>query len=178
MTKIAVNVSSIEFRDENFATNLLAILEETRLEPKSLVLELTESVLMKRAETTASILQAVRKKGACVAIDDFGTGYSSLSYLRRFPVDILKIDRSFVRQISVSEEDRAIVAAVIGLAHNLRLRVIAEGVETLDELEFLRGCQCDEVQGYYFSRPVPADAFAELLRTGILRPQAHVVGVG
>jgi len=178
IAKIAVNVSSLEFRDENFVTNLLATLEETGLDPKLLVLELTESVLMQRAETTASILQVVRQKGARVAIDDFGTGYSSLSYLRKFPVDILKIDQSFVRQISASEEDRAIVTAVIGLAHNLRLRVIAEGVETQDELAFLRDCQCDEVQGYYFSRPLPADAFAELLRTGIQQPQAHVVGVG
>jgi diguanylate cyclase (GGDEF)-like protein len=167
MVTIAVNVSARQFRDENFLANLLATFSETGLDPTYLVLELTESVLIKRAEATAAILQTVREIGARVAIDDFGTGYSSLSYLRKFPVDILKIDQSFVRQISTSDEDRAIVAAVVNMAHSLKLRVIAEGVEVLSELKFLRNHQCDEVQGHYFSRPVPADQFANILRTGI-----------
>ena len=136
------------------------------MDPKCLVLELTESVLMKHAEVTASILEFVRELGTQVAIDDFGTGYSSLSYLRRFPVDFLKIDQSFVRRISASDEDRAIVTAVVNLAHSLRLRVIAEGVESSIELEFLQAHHCDEVQGYYFGRPLPAEQFANLLRTG------------
>ena len=108
-----------------------------------------------------------------VAVDDFGTGYSSLSYLRKFPIDALKIDQSFVRQISTAGDDTTIVTAVIGMARSLKLRVIAEGVETLEELAFLRAHQCDEAQGYYFSRPVPPQQFAKLLKTGI--PESAVV---
>jgi diguanylate cyclase (GGDEF)-like protein/PAS domain S-box-containing protein len=164
---MAVNVSAMEFRDENFLEGLFAILSETGLDPSALELELTESVLMKRAESAASILQALREKGVQVAIDDFGTGYSSLSYLRKFPVDALKIDQSFVRQISTAGDDTAIVTAVIAMARSLKLRVVAEGVETLEELEFLRAHQCDEAQGFYFSKPVPPQQFAELLESGI-----------
>jgi diguanylate cyclase (GGDEF)-like protein/PAS domain S-box-containing protein len=167
LTSMAVNVSAMEFRNDNFLRGLFEILHETGLEPEYLELELTESVLMRRAESTASILQVLRDRGVRVAIDDFGTGYSSLSYLRKFPVDILKIDQSFVRQISTAGDDTTIVTAVIGMARSLKLRVVAEGVETLEELEFLRACQCDEAQGFYFSRPVPPARFAELLRTGI-----------
>ena len=112
-------------------------------------------------------VQAVRQVGIRVAIDDFGTGYSSLGYLRKFPLDALKIDQSFVRQISTAGEDTAIVSAVIGMARSLKLRVIAEGVETIEELEFLRARHCHEAQGYYFSRPVPPEQFAKLLKTGI-----------
>ena len=137
-TTMAVNVSAMEFRNENFLEGLFAILSETGLDPRSLELELTESVLMKRAESTASILQTLRERGVQVAIDDFGTGYSSLSYLRKFPVDALKIDQSFVRQISTAGDDTTIVTAVIGMARSLKLRVVAEGVETLEELAFLR----------------------------------------
>jgi len=172
-TTMAVNVSAIQFRDENFLENLFAILSETSLEPRFLELELTESLLMKHAESAASILQALRRIGVQVAIDDFGTGYSSLGYLRKFPLDALKIDQSFVRQISIAGEDPAIVIAVIAMARSLKLRVVAEGVETLEELEFLRAHHCDEAQGYYFSRPVPARQFARLLQTGI--PEASAV---
>jgi len=167
---IAVNVSALEFRSENFLDGVFAILRETGIEPRSLIIELTESVLMKRAEVAESILKALREKGVQVAIDDFGTGYSSLSYLRKFPVDALKIDQSFIRQISSAPEDTGIVTAVISMARSLRLRVIAEGVETAEELAFLQTQLCDEVQGYYFSRPVPAPQFAELLRVGISQP--------
>ena len=125
---------------------------------------------MKRAESTASILQTLRERGVQVAVDDFGTGYSSLSYLRKFPVDALKIDQSFVRQISTAGDDTTIVTAVISMARSLKLRVVAEGVETLEELAFLRAHQCDEAQGYYFSRPVLPQQFARLLRTGISEP--------
>jgi diguanylate cyclase (GGDEF)-like protein len=171
---MAVNVSAVEFRNEAFLENLFAILSDTGLNPTSLVVELTESVLMKHAESAASILRALRERGIQVAIDDFGTGYSSLGYLRKFPLDALKIDQSFVRQIGTAGEDRVIVTAVIGMARSLNLRVIAEGVETREELEFLRTHHCDEVQGYYFSRPVPPEEFARLLRTGI--PESNRVG--
>ena len=166
VTTMAVNVSAMEFRNENLLKNLTAILAETGLDPRSLELELTESVLMRHAESTAAILQSVRERGVQVAVDDFGTGYSSLSYLRKFPIDALKIDQSFVRQIS-GGEDTTIVTAVIAMARSLKLRVVAEGVETVGELTFLRAQQCDEAQGYYFSRPVPPQQFAVLLKTGI-----------
>jgi len=164
---MAVNVSALELRDENFLENLFAILSDTGLEPTSLVLELTESVLMKHAEAAACILQTLRKKGVKVAIDDFGTGYSSLSSLRKFPVDTLKIDQSFVRRISTAGGDAPIATAVINMAQGLKLRVIAEGVETSEELAFLQAHQCDAAQGYYFSRPVVAQQFAKLLKTGV-----------
>jgi EAL domain-containing protein (putative c-di-GMP-specific phosphodiesterase class I) len=164
---MAVNVSSLEFRDERFSDRLFTILDETGMDPEALELELTESVLMKNAEASASILSILRDHGIQIAVDDFGTGYSSLSYLRKFPLDSLKIDQSFIRQISTSGEDIAIVTAVIDMARNLRLRVVAEGVETLDELSFLKSHSCDEVQGYLFSRPVLPGQFERLLRNGI-----------
>ena len=170
---MAVNVSAMEFRDRNFLDGLFAILAETGLDPRSLEVELTESVLMKHAAATATILQALRKSGIQVAVDDFGTGYSSLSYLQKFPVDAVKIDQSFIRQISTAGADTTIVKAVIGMARGLRLRVIAEGVETLEEVAFLRAYRCEEAQGYYFSRPMPAQQFAMLLKNGI--PDSSVV---
>jgi diguanylate cyclase (GGDEF)-like protein len=170
MRTIAVNVSAMEFRDENLLKNLLAILSETGLDPSLLKLELTESVLMKRPEAAAFILQTLRGHGVRVAMDDFGTGYSSLAYLQKFPLDTLKIDQSFVRQIGTAGANTSIVTAVIGMAQNLNLRVTAEGVETLEQLEFLRARRCDAAQGYYFSRPVPAEEFEKLLRTGIPEP--------
>jgi EAL domain-containing protein (putative c-di-GMP-specific phosphodiesterase class I) len=170
---MAVNVSAIEFRHEDFLDGLLRILKETGMDPTSLVVELTESVLMKHADSAASILKTLRENGIQVAIDDFGTGYSSLGYLRKFPLDALKIDQSFVRQISSADEDTTIVTAVIALAQSLNLRVIAEGVETREELGFLRDHRCDEVQGYYFSRPVVAEQFPKLLRNGIPDLAAH-----
>jgi EAL domain-containing protein (putative c-di-GMP-specific phosphodiesterase class I) len=170
---MGVNISAMEFRNENFLEGVFAILKETGWEPRSLELELTESVLMKHAESAASVLQTLRGRGVQVAIDDFGTGYSSLSYLRKFPIDALKIDQSFVRQISATREDAAIVAAVISMGRSLRLRVVAEGVETQEELAFLQDHQCDEAQGYYFSRPVDAQQFSKLLKTGIAETLLH-----
>ncbi len=164
---MGVNISAVEFRNENFLEGIFAILKDTGLNPNLLELELTESVLMKRPESTASVLQALRAKGVQVAVDDFGTGYSSLSYLQKFSIDALKIDQSFVRRITTAPDETTIVTAVIGMARSLRLRVVAEGVETLKELEFLQAHQCDEAQGYYFSRPILPEQFAKLLETGI-----------
>ena len=173
LSSMAVNISAMEFRDDNFLESVFAALSETGLDPKSLELELTESVLMKRAESAASVLRTLRAGGVQLAVDDFGTGYSSLSYLRKFPIDALKIDQSFVRQITTTPGDTAIVAAIISMGRSLRLRVVAEGVETQPELAFLQSHHCDEAQGYYFSRPVLPQQFAKLLETGISEAVLH-----
>jgi diguanylate cyclase (GGDEF)-like protein len=164
---IAVNVSAMEFQREAFLDGVLDALRDSRLDPRRLELELTEGVFMKRVDSTASILRTLRESGVRVSLDDFGTGYSSLNYLRRFPVDALKIDQSFVRQIGAVGEDRALVVAMIGLAKSLNLRVIAEGVETAGQLAFLREHRCDEAQGYYFGRPTSPARFASLLSGGL-----------
>jgi diguanylate cyclase (GGDEF)-like protein/PAS domain S-box-containing protein len=171
---IAVNISSMEFREDSFLENVFTTLSETGLDPKSLELELTESVLMKRAESAASVLKALRARGVQIAVDDFGTGYSSLSYLRKFPIDALKIDQSFVRQITSAPDDTTIVTAVISMGRSLKLRVVAEGVETQQELAFLQAHNCDEAQGYYFNRPVLPEQFAKLLKSGIPEPAVVV----
>lgn len=165
---MAVNVSATEFAHDNFLNNVFAVLSETGLAPRSLQLELTESVLMKRVKTTTDVLRYLREWGVQIAIDDFGTGYSSLSYLQKFSVDALKIDQSFIRQLSTGGHHTAIVTAVIRMARSLGLHVAAEGVETREEVEFLRALHCDEAQGYYFSRPGPPQKFAELLKKGIM----------
>lgn len=161
---MAVNVSALQFRDPNFLINLFTTLSETGLDPRHLEIEVTEGILMRRAEFSTSILKSLRDKGVRVAIDDFGMGYSSLSYLRKFPLDSLKIDQSFVRQMTTESDDSTIVRAIIDMGQNLKLRVIAEGIETAKELTFLQAYQCDEGQGYYFSRPVPAKDFGKLLK--------------
>jgi len=160
---MAVNVSAIQFKSESFLEDILATLRATGLDPRHLELELTESALMKQAEMTASILASLRERGVRVAVDDFGTGYSSLSYLRKFPLDALKIDQSFVRQITTVPSETTIVRAIISMGRSLNLRIIAEGVETEEQLKFLKANLCEEAQGYYFSRPVPPAKFAELL---------------
>ena len=163
---IAVNVSAVEFRNSGFLDDVFATLLDTGLPPGTLELELTESAIMKRVEVAEATLNALRAAGIRVAIDDFGTGYSSLSYLRRFPIDVLKIDQSFVRQISVVPYETSIVTAVISMGHGLKLKVVAEGVETEDELAFLRTQHCDEAQGFYFSRPLPPCHITQVLETG------------
>jgi len=164
---MAVNVSAVEFQDEGFLSGLFAVLDKTGLDAGCLELELTESVLMKRPEAAALILQTLRTRGVRLAIDDFGTGYSSLSYLRKFPIDTLKIDQSFVRQICGGGDDAAIVTAVISMAHSLRKHVVAEGVETQEELDFLRTQDCDDAQGYFFGKPVPAAVFVNMLKNSL-----------
>jgi len=147
------------------------VLREVRLAPQYLELELTESLLLSSADVTLSVLQELKAMGLTLAIDDFGTGYSSLSYLKQFPVGKLKIDRSFVRDVAVSPDDAAITTAIISMAKSLNLKVIAEGVEDEAQMSFLRARQCDEIQGYYFSKPLPADACAEKVRS-TLGPQS------
>jgi diguanylate cyclase (GGDEF)-like protein/PAS domain S-box-containing protein len=165
--RVAVNVSARQFHDGDLANLVPAVLQECRLPPHLLELELTESILMQNAEQALAILDRLHATGVKIAIDDFGTGYSSLSYLKRLPIDVLKIDQSFVRDIADDADDRAIVSAIIGLARSLQLEVIAEGVETEAQLAFLRERQCGMMQGYLFSRPVTGD---EVL--GMLKKQA------
>ncbi|HVE65697.1 MAG TPA: bifunctional diguanylate cyclase/phosphodiesterase, partial [Thermoanaerobaculia bacterium] len=171
---MAVNVSALELRNEKFVKGVFAALDESGLDPELLELELTESALMKNLEATAAILRTLRKRGVKVAVDDFGTGYSGLSYLRKFQVDALKIDRSFVREISSAPDETSIVTAVISMGRSLKLRLIAEGVETREQLEFLQSQGCDEGQGFYFSKPVPPEELATLLGSGISRSPAGV----
>lgn len=164
---MAVNISAVEFRSKDFVENVRAILKETKLDPRCLELELTESVLMKHAESTVSMLKSLKEIGVQLTVDDFGTGYSSLSYLRQFPIDALKVDQSFVHEISSRTDDAAIVSAVISMGNSLKKRVIAEGVETREQLDFLTAEGCEEAQGYYFNRPMVANQFAKLLEAGV-----------
>jgi diguanylate cyclase (GGDEF)-like protein/PAS domain S-box-containing protein len=159
---VAVNISAAEFRDPDFLDNVRAVLRDTRLQARYLEIELTESSLLQQVESTALVLQALKDMGVQVAIDDFGTGYSNLSYLRQFPTSVLKIDQSFVHEISADPVGTSIVCAVISMGKSLGHRVVAEGVETAEQLAFLRAQRCGEGQGYYFSRPLVAEQFATL----------------
>jgi diguanylate cyclase (GGDEF)-like protein/PAS domain S-box-containing protein len=161
--RLAVNLSPRQFQQQGLVPMVRRILEETGLEPGVLELEITETAAMQNAETTITQLQALRAAGVGVSIDDFGTGYSSLNYLKRFPLTAVKIDSSFVHDLATNEDDAAIVSAVIGIARSLQLRVVAEGVETQEQFEFLHRRGCDEAQGYYFSRAVTADAISAML---------------
>jgi diguanylate cyclase (GGDEF)-like protein/PAS domain S-box-containing protein len=165
--RISVNVSAQEFRAETFLAGVRSTLRETGLQARYLDLELTESVLMQHADLSAVKLHALKTLGVHIAVDDFGTGYSSLSYLQQFPIDILKIDKSFVHKITADSDDSSIVSAIIGMGKNLKQRVIAEGIETPQQLAFLQARQCAEGQGYLFSHPLPAAQLAGLLRTGV-----------
>jgi EAL domain-containing protein (putative c-di-GMP-specific phosphodiesterase class I) len=166
--RVAVNISSVELRATGFASAVRAILTETDLEPCHLELELTETFLMQDSNSTAEVLKELKDIGVLLALDDFGTGYSSLSYLKRFPIDALKIDRSFVRDLTTDADDAGIVTAVIGMGKNLHMPVVAEGVETREQLEFLQEHNCPQGQGFYFSRPVSALEFGRLLEHGVL----------
>lgn len=167
---IAVNVSARQFQQKGFFESVLRVLEETGLHSDCLELELTETSIMENAESAVALLSDIRKLGVKIAIDDFGTGYSSLSYLKRLPIDILKLDRSFVNGATSDPDDAALVMAIITLAHNLRLHVIAEGVETAEHLRFLRLLRCDGGQGFLFSKPLSADLFAAFVREKTASP--------
>lgn len=166
--RMSVNISATGFRQKGFLDGIRTILEETGMNPELLELEITEGVLMQDAESTIQTLQAIKEMGIWLAIDDFGTGYSSLSYLRRFPIDVLKIDQSFVRDLTTDSNDAALVSAIISLGKSLKLNIIAEGIETLEQLDFLKAHHCEEGQGYLFSRAVGPNAFAKILSDGIV----------
>jgi diguanylate cyclase (GGDEF)-like protein/PAS domain S-box-containing protein len=167
--RISVNISAVELRSKDFASRVRAILRETELEPRYLELELTETFLMQNSKTTAAVLQGLKEIGVKLALDDFGTGFSSLSYLKRFPIDALKIDRSFVRDLTKDADDASIVRAVISMGKSLNMQVLAEGVETQAQLEFLQELSCPEGQGYYFSQPVIATKFSKLLEHNVAK---------
>jgi len=162
--RVAVNLSTRQFRQKNLTEKVAQILNDSAVQPKNLCLEITENEVMHNIETTVEILQALKKMGVLLSLDDFGTGYSSLSYLKRFPIDILKIDRTFVNGIPSDRDDTAISTAIVVLAHSMELQVIAEGVEKSEQIAFLQSLQCDEIQGFYFSRPLNAETVTDLLK--------------
>ncbi len=163
---VSVNLSSRQFREPDLAERIASILANSGLDGVHLELELTESMLLTDVEKTVGLMQKLDTSGVSFSIDDFGTGYSSLSYLKRFPITVLKIDQSFVRDITTDSDDAAIVRAIITMAHSLGIQTVAEGVETAEQLHFLRANNCDAMQGYYFSKPQPADAITRLLKDG------------
>jgi EAL domain-containing protein (putative c-di-GMP-specific phosphodiesterase class I) len=160
---IAVNLSARQFSDSMLLGKLTRIIHTSGLDPSSLELEITESVVMSHGECAVRVLEQLKLIGVQIAIDDFGTGYSSLGYLKRFPIDTIKVDRSFIRDIPADSGDMKIARAIIAMAHALRLKVVAEGVENAEQLRFLRAQHCDVVQGYFLYRPIPAEQVADAL---------------
>jgi EAL domain-containing protein (putative c-di-GMP-specific phosphodiesterase class I) len=161
---MAVNMTVRQFTDENLLPNLKAILADTGMSAALLELEISESLLLRDTERTLRVLGGLRDLGVRIAIDDFGTGYSSLTTLRRFPLDTLKIDRSFTRGVANLVEDEALTEAIIAMGRSLSLTVVAQGVETKEQADFVRRNACDVLQGFYLGKPVPADEFAEMVR--------------
>jgi diguanylate cyclase (GGDEF)-like protein len=170
---VAVNLSSRQFQQADLVFQVTEALHQAGLPPGALDLEITESNAMQNAELSISTLNDLKKLGVRLSMDDFGTGYSSLNYLKRFPIDRIKIDQSFVRDVTRESDDAAIAAAIIAMAHSLQLTVVAEGVETTAQLEFLRAQRCDEMQGYLFSPPLPAEDFQRLLESEKATPAAE-----
>ncbi|WP_122259535.1 GGDEF and EAL domain-containing protein [Pseudomonas syringae] len=170
--QVAINVSPKQFSDPELVSSIAAILREEELDPSLLELELTEGLLLEATEDTRQQLDSLKKLGLSLAMDDFGTGYSSFSYLKKFPIDVIKIDRSFIRDIPDDEDDMEITSAVIAMAHNLKLKVVAEGIETAAQLTFLRRHRCDVGQGYLFDKPIPGEELIEKLKRYPRRPSA------
>jgi EAL domain-containing protein (putative c-di-GMP-specific phosphodiesterase class I) len=175
MHPIAVNLSPRQFTQTNLDSVVGEILRSTGIRPDLLEFELTESMLMTDSEAAVRILGTLKASGIRLSVDDFGTGYSSLAYLKRFPLDALKIDRAFIRDVPTDTDGATIVLAIINLAHSLKLHVVAEGVETDAQLQFLRKHGCDEVQGYYFAYPQAAEACTQALRQGWRLPRPNTV---
>ena len=172
VVQVAVNLSALQFRQSDLVERVVEVLKTHRIDPALLELELTESAVMHNAEAAAHTLMDLHHQGVRLAVDDFGTGYSSLSYLKKFPLDKLKIDRSFVMDIDANPASAEIVGAIIAMGHSLNLEIVAEGVENDAQLEVLKGLKCDEIQGFYYSRPIPAETFAGILRLGRLEGAA------
>jgi EAL domain-containing protein (putative c-di-GMP-specific phosphodiesterase class I) len=168
---VAINLSARQFNQNGLDASIARILEKTQIDPNLLEFELTESILMSDSEDAVRVLGNMKKCGIRLSVDDFGTGYSSLAYLRRFPLDSLKIDRAFIRHLTTDSGEATIAKAIISLAHNLKLRVVAEGVETQAQLDFLREHACDEMQGYLFARPMSAADCARAMTEGWRLPE-------
>jgi len=166
--QVALNISPRQFRDPNLITTIRRCLREANLPPEALEIEITETMLMQDIEAATQTVQRLHDIGTSLAIDDFGTGYSSLMYLKKFPIDTVKVDRSFVMDIPVSEDDMAITSAVIAMAHQLKMSVVAEGVETHAQRDFLVEHDCEYAQGYLFGKPLPMDKIRDLLTCGPL----------
>jgi len=165
--RMAVNLSSRQFADEDLVKDIAAALETSGMQPELLELELTERMVMQNAERTGRVLAEIKKLGVRLAIDDFGAGYTLLTHLKRFPIDTLKVARSFIHDIAGASDEKSITSSIIAMGKSLNLVVVAEGVETLEQQTFLENSSCDEMQGFFFSRPIPGDQFAELLRQRI-----------
>ena len=165
--RISVNLSAKHFHEKDLPDLIVSVLEEAGLDPKYLMIEITESTIIENVEETIHILQKLRKMGIGISVDDFGTGYSSLNYLNRFPIDELKIDKSFIEGILKDHDSGKVISAIIALAHNLNLKVVAEGVETEEQFKFLRDGHCNEMQGYYLSRPLSSHDFRRLIEKGL-----------
>jgi diguanylate cyclase (GGDEF)-like protein len=166
---VSVNISGKQFQREDFMATILRVLEYSSLDPKYLELEVTENILMKNVNSNIDIMKQLSELGIRISIDDFGTGYSSFNYLKHFPVNVLKIDKSFIDDITNNAKDLAIVSAIILMAHSLNLTVVAEGVEEIEQLELLLDYKCDEIQGYYYSRPLPANEFVDFVKKSMHR---------
>lgn len=166
---IAVNLSARQLRESSFVSVVEKVLRETGVDAGGLELEITESMLMSDSEKSVRALGQLHEMGIRLAMDDFGTGYSSLSYLKRFPIDTIKIDRSFIADLATDPDDVEIIKAIITIGHSLNRKVIAEGVETVEQLAILREHRCDEMQGYLFSRPLPAEEMTEFLKEKMLQ---------
>jgi len=173
--QVSVNLSARQLDRPELAEEVAQVIASARLDPGQLELEITESGVMRNPTQAAARLQELRNLGVSLAIDDFGTGYSSLSYLRNFPLSTLKIDRSFVKDLPADEDAAALTAGIIGLAHRLRMKVVAEGVETLEQLGYLRANGCDEIQGYYLSKPIAADEMSRFLERDLRNLVSPVV---
>lgn len=165
--RVAVNLSARQFHQSGLTNVVAQALQDAGLAPEYLELEITESIMIQDVQTTITTLNQLHALGIQISIDDFGTGYSSLSYLKRLPISKIKIDQSFVRDICIEQNGEAIANAVIGLGHSMKMQVIAEGVETAEQVDYLRAHGCDEIQGFYFSRPLPAADFTKLARERI-----------
>lgn len=160
---VSVNVSAVQFTQPGLAEAVHAACSSSEFDPRFLVLEITEGLVMEDIDVTAKLLHEIKDIGVDISVDDFGTGYSALAYLKRFPIDELKVDRSFVSEIPSNGDDSAIVRAVVAMSHSLELRVVAEGVETESQLSYLRGLNCDAIQGHLYSEPLPQQEFREFV---------------
>ena len=169
--QVAINLSAKQFTDPDLVGSIASIIQEEGLPPHLLEIELTESLLLEGDDSTRQQIARLKALGLTLAMDDFGTGYSSLSYLKKFPIDVIKIDRSFINDIPASQDDMEITSAVIAMAHNLKLKVVAEGIETAAQLSFLRRQQCDIGQGFLFDRPIPGHQLLDRLRSYPCRKQ-------